>query len=114
MTLSAWRPARLSRAQQEERRLAAQPLLNDPDWSTRDLARHFGVAEVTVRAWRARIRHGGEEALRASRATGRPEFLTPADDDGRQGLAVLLDGGSPESQELRCRSHRAHHNVPDQ
>ncbi|WP_245532759.1 winged helix-turn-helix domain-containing protein [Deinococcus proteolyticus] len=77
MTLSAWRPARLSRTQQEERRLAAQPLLNDPDWSTRDLARHFGVAEVTIRAWRARIRHGGEEALRASRATGRPEFLTP-------------------------------------
>lgn len=88
MTLCVWRPARLSRAQQEERRLAAQPFLNDPAWSTRDLAQHFGVAEVTIRAWRARVRHGGEEALCASRATGRPEFLTPKQ---QQEIQEILD-----------------------
>ncbi|GGK38000.1 hypothetical protein GCM10008955_34870 [Deinococcus malanensis] len=31
---------------------------------------------MTIRAWRARIRQRGEEALRASRSTGRPHHLS--------------------------------------
>lgn len=77
MPVSAWRPSRLTRSQQEERRLAAQAVLNDPQQTTRDLAEQFGVREVTIRAWRSKLRNKGESALRASRATGRPEQLTP-------------------------------------
>ena len=94
VTVSPWRPSRLTRAQQEERRLAAQPALNDPSRTTIDLAQQFGVAEVTIRAWRARLRHNGEEALRASRATGRPERLTAAQQDE---IGTILDG-DPRAQ----------------
>lgn len=89
MTVSPWRPSRFTRPQLEERRLAAQPALNDPGRTTRDLAQHFGVAEVTIRAWRARLRREGEEALRASRATGRPERLTATQQDE---IGMILDG----------------------
>lgn len=73
MTVSFWRPSRLTRAQQEERRLAQQ----------------FGVAEVTIRAWRARLRRDGEEAPRASRATGRPPHLTAVQ---QEEIGVIIDG----------------------
>lgn len=94
MTVSPWRPSRLTRVQQEERRLAAQPFLNDPSRTTRDLAQQFGVAEVTIRAWRARLGRGGAEALRASRATGRPERLSSAQ---QEEIRAILDG-DPRSQ----------------
>jgi transposase len=81
-----WRPSRLSRTQQEERRLAAQSHLHDPTRTTRDLATQFGVAEVTIRAWRARVRQGGEDALRASLATGRPQQLTAAQQANSQAV----------------------------
>lgn len=89
MTVSPWRPSLLTRAQQEERRLAAQPALHDLKRTTRNLAQQFGVAEVTIRAWRARLRRDGEEALRASRATGRPELLTAKQ---QEEIGVIIDG----------------------
>ncbi|MBZ9753587.1 IS630 family transposase [Deinococcus sp. HMF7604] len=84
--VAPWRPRQLSRAQQEERRLSALPLLVDTQRTTRSLAEQFGVKEVTIRAWRAQIRRGGEEALRASRATGRPQQLTAGQQAEIQGL----------------------------
>ncbi|WP_412030365.1 IS630 family transposase [Deinococcus yunweiensis] len=87
--VSFWRPSRLTRAQQEERRLAAQSALTDPGRTTHDLAQQFGVAEVTIRAWRARLRRDGEDALRASRATGRPQHLTAAQQDE---IGAMIDG----------------------
>ena len=89
MIVRPWQLSCLTRTQLEERRLAAQPALNDHSRMTRDLAHQFGVAEVTIRAWRARLRRNGEEALRASRATGRPEKLTAAQQDE---ICQLLDG----------------------
>ena len=89
MTVSFWRPSRLTRTQQEERRLAAQSALTDPNHTTHDLAHQFGVAGVTIRAWRARLQRDGEEALRASRATGRPERLTAAQQDE---IGAMIDG----------------------
>lgn len=86
-----WRPNCLSRAQQEERRLAAQPYLDDPTQTTRDLATQFGVAEVTIRAWRARLRRRGGDALRASLAPGRPHHLT-AEQPAQ--IQAVLDGDS--------------------
>ncbi|MFD1734010.1 hypothetical protein ACFSC4_26630 [Deinococcus malanensis] len=47
MSFALWRPARLTRTQQEERRLAGQPFLDDRTRTDRDLAEQFGVAEVT-------------------------------------------------------------------
>ena len=87
--VSFWRPSRLTRAQQEERRLAAQSALTDASRTTRDLAQQFGVAEVTIRAWRARLHRDGEEALRASRATGQPERLTATQQDE---IGAMIDG----------------------
>lgn len=88
MTASTWRSSRLTCSQQEERRLAAQPFLSDTSCATRDLAQQFGVAEVTIRAWRARLRRDSAEALRASRATGRPEQLTAAQ---QEEIGAILD-----------------------
>ncbi|MFB9994968.1 hypothetical protein ACFFLM_23755 [Deinococcus oregonensis] len=51
MTVSFWPPNRLTRAQQEEWRLAAQSALTAPSRTGHDLAQQFGVAEVTIRAW---------------------------------------------------------------
>ena len=89
MTVSFWRPSRLTRAQQEEGRLAAQSALTDSGHTTRDLAQQFGVAEVTIRAWRARLNRDGQEALRASRAIGRPQRLTAAQQDE---IGAMIDG----------------------
>ena len=87
--VSPWQPSRLTHGQQEEQRLAAQPVPHDPSCTAHDLARQFSVAEITIRAWRARLRGEGEEALRASCATGRSEWSTAAQ---QEGIGAILDG----------------------
>ncbi|GGL88419.1 putative transposase [Deinococcus aerolatus] len=89
MTISFWRLSRLTRTQQEERRLAAQSALPDSGRTTRDLAQQFGMAEFTIRAWRARLNRDGQEALRASRATARPQRLTAAQQDE---IGTMING----------------------
>lgn len=71
-----WRPRRLTRQQMEERRLAALPFLADRSSSSRVLAERFGVAPSVIRYWRQRLARG--ESFEATRATGRPSFLSDA------------------------------------
>ncbi|GAA5502369.1 IS630 family transposase ISDge17 [Deinococcus xinjiangensis] len=71
-----WQPTRLTRQQLGERRLAAQPLLTDPEWSTAAIAEYFGVKPSTVRVWRVRLKERG--SLEATRSSGRPNLLDDA------------------------------------
>lgn len=87
-----WQPTRLTRQQLEERRLAAQPLLNDPHWTTAALAEYFGVKSGTVRVWRARLKERG--SLDATLSSGRPNFLS--DVQIAQIIDLLEQGPDPE------------------
>ena len=87
-----WKPTRLTRQQLEERRLAAQPLLNDPEWSTASIAEHFGVKPGTVRVWRVRLKERG--SLEATLSSGRPTRLNDA--QVAEIIGVLQEAPDPE------------------
>ena len=87
-----WQPTRLTRQQLEERRLAAQPLLNDPEWSTASIAEHFGVKPGTVRVWRVRLKERG--SLEATLSSGRPTRLNDA--QVAEIIGVLQEAPDPE------------------
>ena len=63
-------------AELEARRRLAIRRVGD-GWSQKDVAQFLGVHPVTGAKWVARHRAGGDEALRAKPAPGRPRFLTP-------------------------------------
>src|SRR5262245_3085312 len=73
-----WRPARLTREQMEERRLAAGRLLRAGRRSQAEVAREVGVSRASVTRWRQRLAGGGLRALRRRRAPGRASRLTAA------------------------------------
>jgi putative transposase len=86
-----WQPTRLTRAQLEERRLAAGQLLRTKRRSQAAIAREFGVSRAAVTRWKQRLAAAGLRGLRCRRPSGRPSRLTPA--QWRQ-LLRLLDRGA--------------------
>ncbi|CAM4084295.1 winged helix-turn-helix domain-containing protein [Deinococcus frigens] len=72
--MAEWQPSRYSRAQLEERRLAAADWLQRGTHTHREIAEHFGVSVFTVTTWRARLKKIG--TLQATVAPGRPSRLT--------------------------------------
>lgn len=75
MAGSAWRPARLTPEQMEERRLAAAALLRRGRLTQAAIARRLGVSRASVSRWAAALRRRGRRGLRARPKTGRPPRL---------------------------------------
>ena len=73
-----WRPTRLTRAQMEERRLAAGRLLRAGRLTQAEVAREVGVSRASVTRWTRQLAAGGLRALRRRRAPGRASRLTAA------------------------------------
>jgi transposase len=73
-----WRPARLTRAQLEERRLAAGRLLRAGRLSQAEIARQVGVSRATVSRWNRRLTGAGLRGLRGRTSSGRPPRLPAA------------------------------------
>jgi putative transposase len=90
----SWTPAKLTRAQMEERRLAAVPLLRQGKLSQSEIARRLGVTPAAVHKWRRRLDEGGKRALRQATAPGRPCKLTRGQE---QELFRLLDAGASDA-----------------
>src|SRR5436305_2539119 len=86
-----WRPARLTRVQMEERRLAAGRLLRAGTLSQAAIAREVGVSRASVTRWKQRLAGGGPQALRRRRAPGRASRLTAAQ---WRRLGRVLDRGA--------------------
>jgi len=95
--MASWQPSKYTRAQLEERRLAALPMIQAGDTPNQQIADTFSVSIHTVYSWKERLRHQG--GLEATPTTGRPSRLTS---EHRQQLCTLLQEGA-----------RAHH-FPDE
>jgi len=72
--VAPWHPSKYTRAQLEERRLAALELIRAGGQSNQQIASHFGVSIHTVYTWKERLKRQG--GLEATPATGRPACLT--------------------------------------
>ncbi|MCY1703414.1 IS630 family transposase [Deinococcus sp. SL84] len=86
-----WQPNQYSRAQLEERRLAATEWLQQGSHTHREIAAHFGVSVLTVNSWSARLRKKG--SLQATVSSGRPARLTESQHDQ---LRTLLREGAKQ------------------
>ena len=86
--MRGWMPSKLTRAQQEERRLAALAWIQAGTHSNQAIADHFGVSVHTVYTWKERLKHKG--TLAATVAQGRTPFLTDAQ---REQVRTLLRAG---------------------
>jgi transposase len=73
-----WHPTRLTRAQLEERRLAAGRMLRARRRSQAEIARELGVSRASVTRWKQRLAAAGLRGLRCRRPPGRPPHLTTA------------------------------------
>jgi transposase len=71
-----WQPTQFTRAQLEERRLAAARLLRAGRLSQAAIAREVGVHRSSVTRWKQQLTSGGRRALRRRRVPGRPSRLT--------------------------------------
>src|SRR5437762_1885931 len=85
-----WQPQQLTRAQLEERRLAAARLFRLRSLSQAAIARELGVSRASVTRWRQRLATPGLRGRRRHRPTGRASRLTPA--QWRQLLRQLRRG----------------------
>jgi transposase len=86
-----WQPERLTRAQLEERRLAAGRLLRAKRLSEAEIAREMGVSRASVTRWKQRLEHAGRKGLHQRPPLGRPSHLSEA--QWRQ-LFSLLERGA--------------------
>ena len=64
----------LTRNEMEARRLAAVADIHR--LTTRELGKKYGVSSMTASRWASALDHGGLDALKVHRATGRPSRLT--------------------------------------
>ena len=71
----AWKPAKLSREQMEERRREGARLIRDGKLSHAAIAWQLGVSRRAVENWAEALKAGGLRRLRRRRATGRPSKL---------------------------------------
>ncbi len=88
---NVWRPAHLTPAQMEERRLAAATLLRQGRLSQAQIARQLGVSRASVSRWAATLHQQGRRGLQARPSSGRPPRL---DDRAWARLGRLLDRGA--------------------
>jgi len=91
---------KLGRKELERRRLAAarELLASKGDWGDRArIARTYGVNPGTVTRWAQRVRRGGVDALRATKARGKPPGLTAAQREKLR--ALLLEGAAKRGYE---------------
>src|SRR2546430_17015638 len=86
-----WQPARLTRAQMEERRLAGARLLRAGELGQAEIARQMGVSRAAVTQWKQRLDRDGLSALRQRRSSGRTARLSEAQWDQ---LVTLLQQGA--------------------
>lgn len=86
--MASWLPARLTRAQMEERRLAALEWIKRGTDPNKAIADHFGVSIHTVYSWKARLKEHG--TLQATVAKGPPRRLLP---EQHEQLRTLLQEG---------------------
>ena len=86
-----WRPAHLTAAQMEERRLAGAMLLRQGRLKQAAIARQVGVSRASVCRWAATLAREGRGGLRARPRTGRPGRLDAA---AWTRLGRLLDRGA--------------------
>lgn len=86
--MANWLPAHLTRAQLEERRLAALEWIDRGTHPNKDIADHFGVSVHTVYSWKARFKDKG--TLQASVAQGPRTRLT---NEQHAQLSTLLREG---------------------
>src|SRR5919106_28991 len=73
-----WQPARLTRAQMEERRLAAVRLLRAGRVTQAEIARQLGVSRAAVTHWHHRLAEAGSAGLHRRPAPGRRPRLSDA------------------------------------
>jgi putative transposase len=86
--MRGWMPSKLTRAQQEERRLAALAWIQAGTHTNQAIADHFGVSVHTVYTWKERLRK--HESLQATVAPGRTPFLSETQ---REQVRTLLRAG---------------------
>ena len=91
MGAEVWRPAHLTSAQMEERRLAAAVLLRQGRLGQAAIARQVGVSRASVCRWAATLAREGRGGLRARPRTGSPGRLGAA---AWTRLGRLLDRGA--------------------
>ncbi|GGL94223.1 hypothetical protein GCM10010840_35290 [Deinococcus aerolatus] len=77
--MSGWQLTRYSRAQLEERRLAALEWVARGTHKNQAVADHFGVSVHTVYSWRGRLKRNG--SLQATVASGPTSRLTEEHND---------------------------------
>ncbi|WP_205684195.1 IS630 family transposase [Deinococcus sp. LM3] len=87
--MAPWHPSKYTRAQLEERRLAALNMIQAGGHTNQQIADHFGVSIHTVYTWKERLKRQG--GLEATPTTGRPARLTP---EGQQKISTLLQEGA--------------------
>lgn len=86
--MSGWQPTYLSRAQLEERRLAALDWIARGTHRNQEIADHFGVSVHTVYSWKGRLKRTG--SLQATVAGGAASRLTT--EQGEQLCTLLREG----------------------
>lgn len=87
--MPGWQPTQYSRAQLEERRLAALEWIKRGTHRNQEIADHFGVSVHTVYTWKARLKRNG--GLQATIADGAVCRLTSAQ---HEQLRTLLREGA--------------------
>ena len=87
--MSGWQPTHFTRAQLEERRLAALDWIGRGSRKNQEIADHFGVSVHTVYSWKARLKTKG--TLQATIAKGPLSRLSPEQDEQ---LRTLLREGA--------------------
>ncbi|WP_211214848.1 helix-turn-helix domain-containing protein [Deinococcus aquatilis] len=84
-----WQPSKYTRAQLEERRLAALSVIQAGGQTNQQIANQFGVSVHTIYTWKERLKRQG--GLEATVTPGRPGRLTP---EQRQQIGTLLQEGA--------------------
>lgn len=86
--MAGWMPSKRTRAQLEERRLAALEWINAGQHKHQEIADHFGISLRTVETWKERLKKQGHWSATVS--TGRPRQMT---EEQREQLRALLQEG---------------------
>lgn len=88
--MPGWQPTHYSRAQLEERRLAALEWIRRGTHRHQEIADYFGISVHTVSTWKARLERNG--SLNATVACGAVSRLTSVQ---HEHLRTLLREGAP-------------------
>lgn len=87
--MRSWHPSKYTRAQLEERRLAALKVIQAGGTTNQQIADQFGVSVHTVYTWKERLKRQG--GLEATRTPGRPSRLSA---EQQEQICTLLQEGA--------------------